>query len=145
MIKINHIAIVVHDLDEAQKFWVQALGMPLQRVSQIDDEAVKVAFLAAGEGEIELLQPTDGESGVARYLQKRGAGLHHLCLEVADIRASLERLRAHEVELINETARRSEDGRQYAFIHPRSTGGVLVELYQLAEPSPDDAAVRGDE
>ena len=130
MIKINHIAIVVSDLEEAQNFWVQALGMPLQRVEQVESEAVKVAFLAAGEAEIELLQPTNEESGVARYLQKRGGGLHHVCLEVADITATLERLRAYEIELINEMPRRNEHGRQYAFIHPRSTGGVLVELYQ---------------
>ena len=130
MLKINHIAIVVSDLEEAQNFWVQALGMPLQRVEQVESEAVKVAFLAAGEAEIELLQPTDEESGVARYLQKRGGGLHHVCLEVADITATLERLLAYEIELINEMPRCNEQGRQYAFIHPRSTGGVLVELYQ---------------
>ena len=130
MIKINHIAIVVSDLEEAQNFWVQALGMPLQRVEQVESEAVKVAFLAAGEAEIELLQPTNEESGVARYLQKRGGGLHHVCLEVADITATLKRLRAYEIELINEMPRYNEQGRQYAFIHPRSTGGVLVELYQ---------------
>ncbi len=130
MIKINHIAIVVSDLEEAQNFWVQALGMPLQRVEQVESEAVKVAFLAAGEAEIELLQPTNEESGVARYLQKRGGGLHHVCLEVADITATLERLRAYEIELNNEMPRYNEQGRQYAFIHPRSTGGVLVELYQ---------------
>ena len=130
MITINHIAIVVTDLEEAQQFWVQALGLPLKRVEDVAEEAVKVAFLSTGGSEIELLQPTDEKSGVARYLQKRGAGMHHLCLEVPDIEAAMERLRSHEVELLNDAPREANDGRLYAFIHPRSTDGVLVELYQ---------------
>lgn len=130
MLTINHIAIVVSDLEEAQTFWVQALGLPLERVQEIEEEAVTVAFLAAGDSEIELVQPTTEESGVARYLRRRGPGMHHLCLEVPDLDAALARLRAHNIELINETPRQSGDGRQYAFIHPRSTHGVLVELYQ---------------
>lgn len=130
MITINHIAIVVSDLDEARSFWVQALGLELERIEEIDEEAVRVAFLAAGDGEIELVQPTTEESGVARYLQRRGPGMHHLCLEVPDLDAALARLRAHDIELINETPRESRDGRRYAFVHPRSTQGVLVELYQ---------------
>lgn len=137
MIKINHIAIVVPDLEEATAFWVDALGLPLERVSEVSEEAVRVAFLPAGEGEIELLQPLDEESGVARYIKERGPGLHHLCLEVADIEAAMSRLRAHDVELINETPRTSEDGRRrYAFIHPRSAGGVLLELYEMARSVP---------
>lgn len=132
MITINHIAIVVPDLEEAQRFWVEALELPLERVSNVEAESVKVAFLSAGAGKIELVQPTDEDSGIARYLQKRGPGMHHVCLEVPDIQAAMERLRAFNVELINETPRESGDGRRYVFIHPRSTQGVLVELYQLA-------------
>lgn len=131
-ITINHVAIVVEDLQEAMGFWVEALGLPLARVAEEPAEAVRVAFLPAGEGQIELLEPTDEESGVARYLQKRGPGLHHLCLEVADIDAAMTRLRAHGVELINETPRSGEGGRRYAFVHPKSAGGVLLELYELA-------------
>lgn len=133
MIKINHIAIVVPELEAAQSFWVEALGLPLERVAAVPEEAVEVAFLPAGEGEIELLQPTDPESGVARYLEKRGPGMHHLCLEVDDLEATLARLRQAGVELINEQPRRNAEGRAYAFVHPRSTGGVLVELYAQAE------------
>lgn len=133
MIKINHIAVVVSDLEAAQSFWVDALGLPLERVADVPAEAVKVAFLPAGDSEIELLEPTTAESGVARYLQKRGPGMHHLCLEVADIGATLERLRAHGVELIDESPRSGADGRKYAFVHPKSTGGVLLELYELAD------------
>lgn len=129
MIRINHIAIVVPDLDAAQAFWVEALGLPLERVASVPQEGVKVAFLPAGQGEIELLQPTDPESGVARYLEKRGPGIHHLCLEVDDLEATLARLKEAGVELITEQPRRNAEGRAYAFVHPRSTGGVLVELY----------------
>lgn len=129
MIKINHIAVVVADLEGARHFWVEALGLPLERVAHVPEEAVTVAFLPAGEGKIELIQPVDTESGVARYLEKRGPGMHHLCLEVDDIAAAMARLRTAGVELINEEPRVSADGRSYAFVHPRSTGGVLVELY----------------
>lgn len=131
--KVDHIAVVVPNLDEATKFWVEALGLTLERVESVPREGVDVAFLPVGESEIELLQPTDPESGVARYLEKRGPGLHHICLEVDDIEATLARLRAAGVPLINETANISESGKQYAFVHPKGTGGVLVELYELPE------------
>ena len=132
MITINHIAIVVNDLEAAQRFWAQALDLPLERVADVEEEAVKVAFLTAGPGKIELVQPTDEGSGVARYLRKRGPGMHHLCFEVPDIDAAMDRLRSFDIELINETPRESSDGRRYAFVHPRSTQGVLVELYQAS-------------
>lgn len=132
MIKINHVAIVVPDLEAAHTFWVDALGLPLERIEDVPAEAVKVAFLPTGDSEIELLEPTDSESGVARYLDKHGPGIHHLCLEVDDIHATLVHLREHGVELINESPRTAAGGRQYAFVHPRSTGGVLLELYELA-------------
>ena len=129
--KVNHIAVVVPDLDAAMKFWVEAFGLSLERVEQVPREGVAVAFLPVGESEIELLQPTDPEGGVARYLEKRGAGLHHLCFEVDDIEATLARLKAAEIPLINETAVAGGDGKKYAFVHPKGTGGVLVELYEL--------------
>jgi methylmalonyl-CoA/ethylmalonyl-CoA epimerase len=126
---INHIAVVVLDLEQACKFWSEDLGLPLERIADVREEGVRVAFLPAGAGKIELVQPTDPDSGVARYLEKRGPGMHHLCLEVDDLPGTLERLREAGVELINEEPRVSSEGRQYAFIHPRSTGGVLLELY----------------
>ena len=132
MIRINHVAIVVSDLEKALAFWVDALGLPLQRREHAPDEAVEIAFLPTGEGEIELLQPTDDQSGVARFLDNRGPGLHHLCLEVDDIEGAMERLREHGAELINETPRVSDDGqRRYVFVHPKSAGGVLLELYEF--------------
>lgn len=132
MIKINHIAVVVPDLDEGLRFWVDALGLPLARTEDVPAEEVRIAFLPTEAGEIELLEPTNPESGIARFMEKRGPGIHHLCLEVEDIAETMARLRAHDIELINETARVSDDGlRKYAFVHPKSTGGVLVELYEL--------------
>ncbi len=128
--KVDHIAVVVPDMEEAKRFWVDALGLELERVENVPEEAVDIAFLPVGESEIELLQPTDPESGVAKYMAKKGAGMHHLCFEVEDIEAMLARLQAAEVPLITETAKVSS-GKKYAFVHPKGTGGVLVELYEL--------------
>lgn len=129
-IKLNHLAVVVEDIDNALTFWRDALGLPLGEVSIVPQEAVKVAFLESGESHIELVQPTSDDSGIAKYLAKKGAGMHHVCFEVADIDATLQHMDALGIELINETPR-ERDGRRYAFIHPKSTGGVLVELYEV--------------
>ncbi|NDJ60141.1 MAG: methylmalonyl-CoA epimerase [Chloroflexi bacterium] len=129
-IKINHIAIVVEDVQAALSFWKDALGVPLQHVEHNEDEAVDIAFMPLGEGEIELIAPFTEDSGVAKYLAKKGSGLHHLCLDVDDIEGALAQLKAKDVELINETPRTRPDGTRYAFVHPKSTGGVLLELYE---------------
>ncbi len=131
--KVNHIAVVVPDLKAALPFWRDALGLPLARHEENTEEAVRIAFLEVGDTHIELLEPTAHEGGLARFLQKRGAGLHHICLEVSDLAASMDHLRAQGAELINDIAKTRPDGVQYCFIHPKSTGGVLVELYQLTE------------
>lgn len=130
-IRVNHIAVVVSDVQQALKFWQDGLGLTLQRTEQNDHEAVNIAFLPVGDSEIELIAPTTEESGVAKYLAKTGGGLHHICVEVEDIETSLKHLKERGYELINETARIRPDGIRYAFIHPRSAGGVLVELYQV--------------
>ncbi len=130
---LNHVAIVVENLDAALAFWRDALGLPLAQTEHNPDEAVRIAFLPLGESEIELLEPTTEDSGIARYLARRGPGMHHLCIEVDDIEAALARLRQHGAELINETPKTRPDGTRYAFIHPRSAGGVLVELYEVAQ------------
>lgn len=132
--QINHIAIVVSDLSSALGFWRDALGLPVGRLEQNDTEQVKIAFLPVGGAEIELISPTSGETGVGRYLAKTGGGLHHLCLEVPDIDAALKSLADAHVELINAAPNIRDDGTRYAFVHPRSTGGVLLELYQLPVP-----------
>ena len=131
--KVNHIAIVVPDLEAATDFWVNVLGLELAKKEHVASQAVDVAFLPVGESKIELLQPIDTESGVARYLEKRGAGMHHLCFEVEDIEAALTALKTAEVQLINEVPMTGSDGRKFAFIHPKSASGVLVELYELVE------------
>lgn len=130
-VKINHLAIVVEDMDKALGFWRDALGLSLGKVEHNDGEEVDIAFLPLGEGEIELLAPINETSGVAKYLAKRGAGMHHLCLEVDDIVATMERLRANGVELINDTPKTNAEGTRYVFIHPKSAFGVMVELYEL--------------
>jgi methylmalonyl-CoA/ethylmalonyl-CoA epimerase len=129
--RIHHVAVVVADMDRALAFWQEALGIPLQEIRDVPAEASRVAFLPTGESEIELVLPTDQDSGIARYLARRGAGMHHICLEVEDIDGLLKQLGRKGVRLINETPRSAADGKRYAFIHPESTGGVLVELYQL--------------
>ncbi len=128
--RIDHVAVVVENLEAALAFWRDALGLPLTRTERNETEGVAIAFLPVGESEIELLEPTDAESGIGRYLAKRGQGMHHVCVEVDDIEGTMARLTAHGVELINETPRLRDDGTRYAFVHPRSASGVLVELYQ---------------
>lgn len=130
-IKINHIAVVVEDVNQALEFWQTALGLPLHHVEHNEDEAVDIAFLPLGDGEIELIAPFTEDSGVAKYLAKRGAGLHHLCIEVEDIDAALAQIVGAGAQMINESARSRPDGTRYAFVHPKSTGGVLLELYEL--------------
>lgn len=143
--QINHIAIVVADIDEALKFWRDALGLELSHMEDVPEQQALVAFLPSGESEIELVKPTTSDSGVARYLEKRGPGMHHLCFEVDDIAATLARLKAHDVQLINEEPLIGSGGKKLAFIHPKSTQGVLVELYELpgtprSEPQKDHGA-----
>lgn len=129
-IRIDHIAVVVDEIEPALDFWHKALGLKLGGVENVPEEAVEVAFLDAGSAHIELIRPTTSDSGVAKYLAKKGAGMHHLCLAVSDIEAVMAELTGAGVALINESPRSREDGTRYAFVHPKSTGGVLVELYE---------------
>ncbi len=129
--KISHIAIVVPELEAAMDFWVHTLGLPLAHVETVAEQGVDVAFLPIGESDIELLRPVDEESGVARFMQKRGPGIHHICFEVEDIVQVLNRLKAAGIQLINEEPTIGPGGEKIAFVHPQGTGGVLVELYEL--------------
>ena len=129
--RINHVAIVVEDMDESLTFWRDALGIELREVRDVPAEKSQVAFLPLAGSEVELVKPTSDDSGIAKYLAKRGEGLHHLCLEVDDIEGMLAQLKARGIRLINEEPRKASDGKRYAFVHPESTSGVLVELYQL--------------
>lgn len=130
--KINHLAIVVPDLKEALHFWQDALGLELDHMESNRDEQVEIAFMKAGESHLELLEPTEETSGIGKYLAKRGPGLHHVCLEVDNIEAAMQDLRDKNIELINDSPKtRPSDGIRYCFVHPKSTHGVLVELYEL--------------
>lgn len=131
LIRLDHVAVLVPDLTEALIFWQEKLGLELERVETISSMEVKIAFLPLGESEIELVQPTSADSGLAKYLEKRGPGLHHICIEVENIQKKLSELKKKDVRLIDEAPIVMDDGRQLAFIHPKSTGGVLLELYEL--------------
>ena len=129
--KINHVAVVVDDMEKALSFWRDALGMELHELRDVPAEKSQVAFLPLEGSEVELVVPTSDDSGISKYLTKRGPGMHHICLEVDDILGMLAQLSAKGVRLINEEPRTGADGKKYAFIHPESTSGVLVELYEL--------------
>jgi methylmalonyl-CoA/ethylmalonyl-CoA epimerase len=129
--RIHHIAVLVKDMDASLGFWHDILGIKPSHVTDVPSEAAKVAFLPVGESEVELVQPTSTGTGLTRYLEKHGPGMHHLCLEVTDLRGLLLQLKSKQVQLINEEPKIDEAGRLYAFIHPKSTFGVLVELYQI--------------
>jgi methylmalonyl-CoA/ethylmalonyl-CoA epimerase len=134
--RIDHIAIVVEDIDTALGFWRDTLGLELSHVEDVPDQQSMVAFLPTGESEVELVKPTSEDSGIARYLRKRGPGVHHICFEVDDIEAVLTNLKTRNVHLINETPLFGTAGKKIAFIHPESTHGVLVELYELTPIEP---------
>jgi methylmalonyl-CoA/ethylmalonyl-CoA epimerase len=128
---IHHVAVVVDDMEKSLAFWQAALGIELHELRDVPAEKSQVAFLPLPGAEVELVMPTTDDSGIAKYLDKHGPGMHHLCLEVDDIEAMLAQLKSKGIRLINEHPRLAADGKQYAFVHPESTGGVLVELYQL--------------
>jgi methylmalonyl-CoA epimerase len=135
--RIDHVAVVVESLDAALGFYRDTLGIQPSRIMDFPREGVKIAFLPLGGSagsEIELLEPTDQNSGVARYLEKRGQGLHHICLEVPDIECALAELRAAGARVLDDTPRPTAEGRGI-FLHPKGTSGVLLELVQRAAPA----------
>jgi methylmalonyl-CoA/ethylmalonyl-CoA epimerase len=131
ILKINHVAILVEDIESALSFWRDDLGLLLDREENNPVENVRVAFLPVGNSELELVMPSHEHSGLARQLEKRGPGIHHVCLEVDDILGMMTILKAKGIQLINQEPQISTDGKKYAFVHPKSTQGVLVELYEL--------------
>jgi methylmalonyl-CoA/ethylmalonyl-CoA epimerase len=130
-IKINHIAIVVEDIENALAVYRDAIGLPLEHIAEEPAEQVRVAFLPTTSGEIELIQPTTSDSGVAKFLAKRGEGLHHLCLEVDSVDATMETMKTRGLQILGEP-RVNQRGEKYVFIHPKSAHGVLLELYERA-------------
>ncbi|HML39779.1 MAG TPA: methylmalonyl-CoA epimerase [Bellilinea sp.] len=130
ILKINHVAIAVNDIDTAASFWSAALGLMVDHVEEVPSQKSRVAFLPVSESEVELVQPTQTDTGLAKFIAEKGGGIHHVCFEVDDIDGMLADLKAKGVRLINETAE-VLPGRKMAFVHPKATGGVLVELYEV--------------
>ena len=133
--KIDHLGIAVHSLAEALAFYRDALGLEVSGTETVADQGVRVAMLPVGESRVELLEATGPDTPVGRFLEKRGAGLHHVCYRVPDIQAALDRLRATGARLIDERPRLGAGGHLVAFVHPSATGGVLVELAQASDAS----------
>ena len=128
--KINHLGIATKGIDEALKFWSDALGLENVHTEIVEDQKVRVAMLPIGESRVELLEPTSDDSPISKFLEKRGGGIHHIAVEVDDIEASLEKLRSQGMRLIDETPRLGAEGCLVAFVHPAASGGVLLELVQ---------------
>lgn len=130
--KINHIGIAVADIDESLKFWRDIMGIELSHVEDAVAAKSRVAFLPVGESDLELVAPLSDDAPVAKYLAEKGSGIHHICIEVDDVAGTLADLKAKGVRLIDEEPKEMP-GRKMAFIHPKSTGGVLLELYEITK------------
>ena len=127
--RVHHVAVVVRDLEASLAFYRDTLGLELELVMPIESDAVRIAFLPVGESKVELVEPTDPSTGVARFLESKGEGFHHVCFEVANLAETLLRLEIDGVELIDTAPRKGAEG-PVAFLHPRSCHGVLVELIE---------------
>jgi methylmalonyl-CoA epimerase len=131
--KINHLGIATKGIDEALKFWEDALGLENVHTEIVEDQKVRVAMLPIGESRIELLEPTSEDSPISKFIEKRGGGIHHIAVEVEDIEAALAKLKAQGMRLIDEAPRIGAEGCLVAFVHPSSANGVLLELVQENE------------
>jgi methylmalonyl-CoA/ethylmalonyl-CoA epimerase len=130
---LDHIGIAVESIESGLAIY-QTLGVEVEGIEEVEDQKVRVAFLAVGDTSIELLEPTDDSSPIARHLERRGAGLHHICLRVPDIRAAMAQLSAKGYRLLSEQPVRGAHECLVSFIHPKSAGGVLIELSQKVAP-----------
>jgi methylmalonyl-CoA/ethylmalonyl-CoA epimerase len=128
--KIDHLGIATKSIEEALKFWQDSLGLENVHTEVVEEQKVRVAMLPIGESRVELLEPTSDDSPISKFLEKRGGGIHHIAIEVEDIEASLAKLKAAGARLIDETPRIGAEGCLIAFVHPATTGGVLLELTQ---------------
>jgi len=131
MIKnLDHVAVAVSSIEDALRTFEETLGLRLEKVKTVEDQKVKIAVLYAGQTKIELLEPTSSDSAVAKFLASRGQGIHHLALEVTDIEEYLNELKAKGISLIDEKPRPGAIAKKIAFIHPKSTKDVLIELVE---------------
>jgi len=125
---IDHIGIAVTNMQESLSFWETSLGIEPHGIQEVPEQKLRTAFLPIGETEIELLESSSAESSIAKFIEKHGEGLHHIAIRVDDIEAALTELKAKGIQLIDETPRNGAGGARIAFVHPRSTHGVLLEL-----------------
>jgi methylmalonyl-CoA epimerase len=128
--KINHLGIATKSIEEALKFWQDSLGLEHVHTEIVEEQKVRVAMLPIGESRVELLEPTNEDSPISKFLEKRGGGIHHIAIEVENITESLAKLKSNGAKLIDETPRTGAEGCLIAFVHPQSTNGVLLELTQ---------------
>jgi len=133
MLKIDHIGIAVRDMDSANDLYARLLGVAPYKIEIVETEKVATSFFQVGQSKIELLEATGPESPIAKYIEKRGEGIHHLAFEVADIRAEIDRLEKEGFVPINREPKRGADNKWVAFLHPKSVNGVLVELCQTIQ------------
>ena len=133
MRKIEHIGIAVEDITASIKVYEKLLGSECYKLEEVESEGVKTAFFQIGESKIELLEASSSDSPIAKFIEKKGQGVHHIAFDVEDIEAEIERLEAEGFQLINKTAKEGADNKIIAFMHPKSTSGVLVELCQEKE------------
>jgi len=127
--RVHHVALIVRSIDDSLGLWRDALSLELETVMDIPPDHVRIAFLGVGESKIELVEPTDTSTGVARFLESKGEGFHHVCFEVPNLAETLLRLEIDGIELIDSAPRKGAEG-PVAFLHPRSCHGVLVELIE---------------
>jgi len=128
--KLEHIGIAVRDLEKSNKLFAAIFNQQPYKMEAVASEGVRTSFFQTGESKIELLEATNPESAIAKFIEKKGEGIHHLAFEVADIEAEIARLKAEGFELIHQTPKDGADNKQIAFLHPKSTNGVLLELCQ---------------
>jgi methylmalonyl-CoA/ethylmalonyl-CoA epimerase len=130
MLKIEHLGIAVKNLSESLPLFEQLLNTPCYKTEEVASEGVKTAFFATGEAKIELLEATKNDSPIAKFIEKKGPGIHHIAFEVENIMAEMKRLEALGFELLNEVPKNGADNKLVCFLHPKTTGGVLIELCQ---------------
>jgi methylmalonyl-CoA/ethylmalonyl-CoA epimerase len=128
ILKIDHLGIAVNSIEEGKNLWTDALGLTFEGVETVEEQKVTTAFFPVGESEVELLESTDPDGPVAKFLEKKGQGVHHVAFRVENIEAALAELKEKGIRLIDETPRKGAGGAKIAFLHPKATNGVLVEL-----------------
>ena len=128
ILKIDHLGVAVNSISEGKRFWTDALGLDFEGTETVEEQKVTTAFFPVGESEVELLESTSPDGPIAKYLEKKGAGIQHIAFRVENLEAALQELREKGVQLIDEKPRHGAGGARIAFLHPKATGGILVEL-----------------